>query len=72
MFVTRFLSIAVAALASVSFVGAAPTPEKDVQVKRYAADSAYAILDNLSVRITAQVGLLGSSLLSSLSLPDMY
>jgi len=69
MFVTRFLSIAVAALASVSFVGAAPTPEKDVQVKRYADDSAYGILNGLYLDIDAQINLIGSS---SLSLSDMY
>jgi len=51
MFISRFFAVAVAALASVSFVGAAPTAEKEVLVKR---DTGDVINDAL---VTLQVGL---------------
>jgi hypothetical protein len=71
MFVARFFAFAVAALASVSFVGAAPTPEKDALVERYAQDSVYSTLGALSVDLDVHINALGSSPLSSPSLSDM-
>jgi len=71
MFITRIFSVAIAALASVSFVGAAPTAEKDVLVKRFTEDSVLVTLGSLYNNLSGPVGLISSSPLSSSS-SDVY
>jgi hypothetical protein len=72
MFISRFLTVAVTALASVSFVGAAPTAEKDVLVKRDTPDQVGSVLGDLSTNLGGPVGLISPSPLSTSSWSDMY
>ena len=64
MFVSRFFAFAVAALASVTFVSGAPTPEKDVLVKRTTESSVYSELTILHDGLAAPIALISSSPLS--------
>jgi hypothetical protein len=61
MFISRFFAVAVAALASVSFVGAVPTAEKGVLVKRATEDSVFNTLSSLSTNLNGPIGLISSS-----------
>ena len=72
MFFSRFFAVAVAALASVSFVSAAPTAEKDILVKRSTDELVYNSLSTLNVAIGAKVDLISSSPLSSRTWSDVY
>ena len=71
MFISHLFAIAVAALASVSFVSAAPTAETDVLVKRGTEDIVLSTLNSLSNDLSVPIGLISLSPLSSLTCTDI-
>ena len=68
MFLSRVFAVVVAALASVSFVSAAPTAEKDVLVKRATEDTVLSVLNSLNSSLAAPIASIGSSTPSGHSL----
>lgn len=65
MFVPRVFALAVAALASVSFVGAAPAAGKDIDlVKRDAPATVLGVLNTLNTNLGGPTGQISTSPLS--------
>jgi len=61
MFISRIFAVAVAALASVSLVSAAPTAEKDVLVKRATEDTILSTLNSLHTDLATPIGLINTA-----------
>lgn len=78
MFLSRVFALAVAALASVSFVGAVPTAGKDTAgkdidlVKRDSPATVLDVLNLLNTNLDGPVGQISKSPLSYQEYPDIY